>query len=101
MKVYRLTPAAEADLDDIWVYTANTWSTEQAGIYVSRLFDTFVLLGTNQDLGQRVDTIMPGYRRFRCGHHLIFYVSVDDGQIEVVRILHEKVDIHRHLDEQQ
>ncbi len=101
MKVYRLRPTAEADLDDIWLYTANTWSTEQAETYVSRLFDMFVLLGTNQGLGQQVDTIMPGYRRFLCDHHLIFYVCADDGQVEIVRILHEEVDIRCHLDEQQ
>lgn len=100
MKVYRLSPAAEADLDDIWIYTATTWSTEQAEIYISHLFDTFVLLGNNQGLGHPVDSVLSGYRHLRCDHHLIFYVSADDGQIEIVRILHEKVDIHRHLDDQ-
>jgi toxin ParE1/3/4 len=99
MKVYRLSPAAEADLEDIWTYTATTWSTKQADDYVSRLFDTFVLLGRNHSLGRRVNSIMTGYRRFRRDHHLIFYVSADDGQIEIIRILHEKVDVRLHFDE--
>jgi toxin ParE1/3/4 len=101
MRVYRLSPTAEGDLDDIWQYTALNWSATQAEIYVSRLFDTFVVLGNNHSLGQRMDSIMEGYRRFRCGHHLIFYLSADDGQVEVIRILHEKVDIRSHLDDQQ
>jgi len=76
-------------------------STEQAEAYISNLFDMFVLLGTNQGLGQRVDAVIPGYRRLRCDHHLIFYVSAVDGHVEIVRILHEKVDTLRHLDEQK
>lgn len=101
MKVYRLSPAAEADLDDIWIYTATEWSTRQADIYVSSLFDTLVLLGNNQGLGRSVYTVKAGYRRLRCDHHLILYTAQPGEPVEIVRILHEKVDIRRHLDDQQ
>jgi toxin ParE1/3/4 len=101
MKVYRLSPAAEADLDDIWAYTAESWSPEQAEIYVSRLFAAFVKIGQNPGLGQKADWIIPGYRRFRCGHHLIFYVTAGADPANVVRILHEKVDVVRHLREKE
>jgi toxin ParE1/3/4 len=101
MKVYRLSPAAEADLDDIWNYTTITWSQEQAERYVSRLFDTFIKLGENPGLGRNADWVMPGYRRFRCDHHLIFYVNTNKGQADIVRILHEKVDVRRHLDDKE
>ncbi|RJP26093.1 MAG: type II toxin-antitoxin system RelE/ParE family toxin [Candidatus Omnitrophota bacterium] len=37
MPHYRLTRAAEADLDDIWKYTYNTWGLRQAGKYLCRL----------------------------------------------------------------
>lgn len=100
MKEYRLRPAAEGDLDDIWRYTATTWSLEQAQQYVSRLFDMFDALAENPARGQRADQVMKGYRRLRCGHHIIFYLKSDTGPIEVVRILHEKVDIRHHLDNQ-
>jgi toxin ParE1/3/4 len=57
-------------------------------------------LGENPNLGQKADWIMPDYRRFRCGHHLIFYVKSDDDRANIVRILHEKVDVRRHLGDQ-
>lgn len=31
---YRLTPKAEADLEDIWFYTAESWSPAQADRYI-------------------------------------------------------------------
>jgi toxin ParE1/3/4 len=55
MKGYRLSPSAEADLDDIWVYTATTWSDDQAHTYIAKLFDAFVALGDNPQLGQSAD----------------------------------------------
>ena len=32
-KPYRLSPLAEADLEEIWLYTAKSWSMEQADSY--------------------------------------------------------------------
>ena len=34
---------------------------------------------------------------FRAGHHLIFYTPLLDGDILIVRILHERMDVKRHL----
>ena len=97
MKGYRLRPAAEADLEEIWNYTVSNWSFDQGQQYVSDLFDAFVKLAGHPSLGQRVDWLMRGYRRLRCGHHHIFYLTDRDGQVEVVRILHERSDVPRHL----
>jgi plasmid stabilization system protein ParE len=33
---YYLSPLAEADLEDIWLYTFQTWSSEQADHYTPR-----------------------------------------------------------------
>ena len=32
-RTYRLFPLAEADLEEIWLYTFNNWSLEQADKY--------------------------------------------------------------------
>ncbi|WP_369984046.1 type II toxin-antitoxin system RelE/ParE family toxin [Sinorhizobium fredii] len=40
----RLTPRARADLEDIWQYTAETWSVEQADRYIESLSGTFEAL---------------------------------------------------------
>jgi toxin ParE1/3/4 len=97
MRGYRLSPAAEADLEDIWTYTVDNWSPDQGQRYVSRLFDAFAAVAENPGLGQRVDLLMQGYRRLRCGHHLIFYIGADDDNVDVIRILHEKADVVRYL----
>lgn len=34
MPEYRLTPAAEGDLEGIWLYTAEQWGVKQANHYI-------------------------------------------------------------------
>lgn len=34
MSAYLLSPAAQADLEDIWEYTSENWSADQAETYV-------------------------------------------------------------------
>ncbi len=41
---YLLTPAAQTDLNDIWDYTARTWSSEQASLYVRNLEQTLQMI---------------------------------------------------------
>jgi toxin ParE1/3/4 len=40
-KPYRLSPLAEADLEEIWFYTLKHWSLEQADIYHHSLVAAF------------------------------------------------------------
>lgn len=56
-------------------------------------------IGTYPFSGSELPSLRPGYRRRRCGSHLIFYVILEDGLVEVVRIIHERADISRQLDE--
>ena len=49
--------------------------------------------------GQKMDHVRSQYRRRRAGVHLMFYVVVSDGSVEIIRILHEKTDVIRHLPE--
>ncbi|MBA4780916.1 MAG: type II toxin-antitoxin system RelE/ParE family toxin [Blastomonas sp.] len=36
------------------------------------------------------------FRKLLCGHHLIFYLVIEDT-VQIIRILHERMDIDRHL----
>jgi len=38
---YLLTPAAQGDLEEIWLYTAHTWSPQQAERHTDALEETF------------------------------------------------------------
>ena len=40
-KPYLLRPLAEADLKEIWLYTARLWSVEQADSYIRGFVDAF------------------------------------------------------------
>ncbi|SMC92195.1 type II toxin-antitoxin system RelE/ParE family toxin [Rhizobium sp. RU36D] len=97
MKFYRLSPLAEADIEQIWRYTFENWSSAQADRYIDDLFDAFELLADNPSMAQRGHGVTAGYRRYRVGHHLIFYKPAAGKGVEIIRILHEKSDMLRHL----
>lgn len=98
MSSYRLRPSAEADLEEVWVYTVETWSVTQAEHYVSDIFASINHLVANPHLGRPVAGLHSDYRKYKAGHHLIFYIAEVDA-IDVLRIVHEKRDIVRRLDE--
>ena len=98
MAKIRLSRKAIADLDGIWVYTAQTWSEEQAVIYYRQIYGA--IQGLNNlpvFLEKRYDVIKSGLWGFKVGHHIIFYKKGNNGSISVDRILHEKMDFPRHI----
>jgi toxin ParE1/3/4 len=47
--------------------------------------------------GRCCDEIRPGYRKYPAGSHVLFYRLLPDG-IDIVRILHRRMDFERHLE---
>lgn len=92
---YRLSPLAEADLEEIWLYTFRTWSVEQADSYHGGLVTAFEGLAAGHKKGRPVD-IREGYLKYAVGSHLVFY-RVTGAGVDVIRILHQKMDVSRHL----
>lgn len=86
-------------MEAIWQYTFRTWSRSQADKYIDDLFDAFELLATNPAMGKKVYDVREGYRRLLLQHHLIFYRISDAGDVDIIRILNERVDVRRHLSE--
>lgn len=91
-----LLPSARRDLARIWSDTANRWDREQADSYV---------LAINRKLEAILDfpASYPEYRSrhgaFRkaaSGEHVIFYLA-EAKQVEVVRILHNRMDADAQL----
>jgi toxin ParE1/3/4 len=68
---YRLTPRAERDLEDIWTYTSEQWSAEQAEKYVAALLDAMELIADKPSLGRSADSVRPGYLRRNVAAHVI------------------------------
>ena len=98
MPSFRLTERARADLRAIGRYTQATWGREQRNRYLARLDACFHLLALEPHRGRACDEIRPGYRKYHVGRHLIFYRESQDG-VEIIRILHDRMDIEAHLDD--
>ena len=48
-------------------------------------------------MGRDCSDIRPGYRKYGIGKHLVFYRQIESEEIEIVRILHERMDVGQHL----
>lgn len=96
MSTYRLTPAAQRDLSSIWDYTREQWGENQAETYVLEVRNAIERIAELPDRGQAVDEIRAGYRRYAIGRHLIYFIARRDG-VDVIRILHQRMDPTRHL----
>ncbi|MEO0439161.1 MAG: type II toxin-antitoxin system RelE/ParE family toxin [Pseudomonadota bacterium] len=96
MSSYRLTPAAQRDLDDIWDYTAERWGRRQAVVYVSLLRSAIERCAAGHYPSRSIEHIKAGYHRANAGSHAIIFRWVADD-VEMVRVLHGRRDFNRHL----
>lgn len=96
MAEYRLTPAAERDLETIWTHTLQQWSVEQANRYIDILTAAFAELAQSPKIAPACDHIRSGYRRRNVERHMIYFRITTYG-IAVVRILHDRMDAPRRL----
>lgn len=51
----------------------------------------------NPRIGRACDEIRPGYRKLSAGSHTLFYRVTGEGTIDVVRVLHQRMDVDRNL----
>jgi toxin ParE1/3/4 len=97
MPAFFLTRKANDDLREIARYTQEQWGREQRNLYLRMLDDSFRRLAANPGLGGDCSEIRAGYRKMIVGRHLIFYRQPSEDAIEIVRILHGRMDIETHL----
>ncbi len=97
MAGFAFSPRARADLNEIWDYTARLWGMDQADRYVRTIMAICADLAAGRKQGRRAETIRPGYFRCAAGSHILFYRIGEGGEIEVIRILHQRMDADRHL----
>ena len=97
MSGYLLSPAAQADLERIWDYTYERWNADQAEEYLRELQRAIERAAANRRIGRACDEIRPGYRKLAAGSHMLFYRVTAEDDIDIVRVLHHRVDVDRHL----
>ena len=91
-----ISPRARADLDEIWDHTKANWGDAQAESYLRDIGAAFGRIAADPRCGQDWGHIRAGYRRYTVGAHVIFY-RMRGSVVDVVRILHARMDFNRHL----
>ncbi|WP_108257626.1 type II toxin-antitoxin system RelE/ParE family toxin [Mangrovicoccus ximenensis] len=86
MSGYRLAPAAAADLEDIWLYSARTWSEAQAERYIDALAASFDTIAAMPEIGREHREFSPAIRIHPSGQHVILYRIEAEG-ISIYRVL--------------
>ena len=92
MPIFTLTNKAIEDMRDIGRYTLEYWGREQRNLYLGMLDVSFRQLAANPLKGKDCSDIRNGYRKFNAGSHVIFYQQKSGDAIEIVRILHGRMD---------
>lgn len=100
-KKYRISKKAISDLERIWLYTFNQWSKEQADRYHNMIIDEIEYIAGHFDTCRKIDHVRIGYRMSMVKSHLIFFKKTDDDVIEIIRILHQSMDINNRLNNER
>jgi toxin ParE1/3/4 len=100
MKVlpFVISKKAVADLEEIWLYTVEKWSVNQADRYYNLIFDEVSYICKNINSGKSMEHVRKGYRASKVKSHFTFYRIVNNT-VEVIRILHERMDIENRLND--
>jgi toxin ParE1/3/4 len=104
----RLTAAAEADFEEILRWTADQFGEAQARIYAETITAALNDLAAGPTIvgATERDDILKGIftlhvaRKSRKGRHLVMFRvgrTPDREVIEVLRLLHDAMDLQRHL----
>jgi toxin ParE1/3/4 len=93
------SPAARADIEQIWDHTAEKWGEHQAEKCIRNIDTTCRDIAAGRIHGISAENIRTGYRKIGVGSHLIFFRQ-NEGSFEVIRILHQRMDVTTHLKSQ-
>jgi toxin ParE1/3/4 len=91
---FKISIKAGEDNENIWLYTLENWSLEQADRYINLIFDEIEYLANEPNSGKDFNHIKKNYRCSKVKSHLIFYRFTEKNKgIEIIRILHQTMDI--------
>lgn len=93
---YVISFRAITDIEEIWLYTVEKWSVDQANRYYNLIFEEINYICKMPDCGKQVHYIRIGYRASKVKSHLIFYKVAND-KVEIIRVLHQRMDVENQL----
>jgi toxin ParE1/3/4 len=91
VKRYRVSKAAEQDLDSLFVFWAKRAGLEVSDRLVDEITSRFWLLGEHSEAGVTCDDIAPGVQSFPAGKYLIYYRKRKAG-VEILHVFHGHKD---------
>jgi toxin ParE1/3/4 len=113
MARFRLSAPARADIREILATSARRWGTQGRRRYAAALATAMRAVAADPEgrMTRSRNDLTPGIRSFHLRHlrtrtreakvgspvHLIYYRVVRSDLIEIVRVLHERMDPIRHL----
>lgn len=97
---HRISAEAHNDLQNIWLYTNENWSAEQANRYFNLIMDEIEFICESPHSGKNYEAIRKGYFKARVKSHFIFYkINQVREEIEIIRVLHQRMDIDTRLND--
>jgi len=97
---HKISLEASEDIENIWLYTIENWSIDQADRYLNLILDEIEYLSGNPKSGKDFSKVRKGYFRSKIKSHFIFYkIDLKNEEIEIIRILHQRMDIETQLNE--
>lgn len=87
------------DLNNIWFYTFETWSETQADKYYATIKMACNRIANNPSVGKEYDGISKNLLGVKSEKHIIFYQIINSERIEIIRILHERMDLKNRIGE--
>lgn len=92
------SPEAEKDVESILRYTLEQWGLKQFHVYKDALNAACIALAEkpNRPESKNRDEIKVGTKSYLVQKHVIFY-RVQPGQVEIIRILNQRMDVGRYL----
>lgn len=97
---YRISLLASQDLENVWLYTFENWSVEQADRYLNLIMDEIKYVSQKPESGFDFSSVREGYYRSRVKSHIIFYrIDQKNESVEIIRILHQRMDVENPLSE--
>lgn len=93
MAKFEFTHKAIEDITSIWNYTFENWSEKQADTYYHLILQNCKEVANSPELGKNYSVITEGLLGFKTGRHIIFYKKINDNEVEIIRILHEQMDL--------
>ncbi|TXI85813.1 MAG: type II toxin-antitoxin system RelE/ParE family toxin [Crocinitomicaceae bacterium] len=87
------------DLTDIWNYILQKWSEKQANTYYKTIKSACSEIGKNPTIGKPYFEIKNDLFGLKSGKHIVFYCQTSPSEIDVIRILHQRMELKNRLNE--